>query len=41
MKFLIALSLVLCALIISRKPKEPTDPTSTKDKKAQESIVRS
>ena len=33
MKYLIACSLIWCALIISKKPKEPTDPTGPKEKK--------
>jgi hypothetical protein len=31
MKYLIALSIIWCAIIISRKPKEPTDPNIIKN----------
>jgi hypothetical protein len=31
MKYLVASSLILCAIILSRKPKEPTDPNTTKN----------
>ena len=37
MKYLIACSLIWCALIISKKPKEPNDPTGPKEKKQVES----
>ena len=32
MKYLVTSSLILCALILTRKPKEPTDPTGGKGK---------
>lgn len=41
MKYLIAASLILCALILSRKPKEPGESTSTKGKVSTANISKS